>query len=154
MRPGPGPGAAPRIRPATPRDRPQVIELLTAASLPTAGLPMSLAGFVVAEDGGRIAGAAGLETYGRAGLLRSVVVAPALRGAGVGHALTERVLQEAAAQGLADLYLLTTTAERYFPRHGFARIGREEVPERVQASVEFQGACPSTAVVMHRQVRR
>jgi amino-acid N-acetyltransferase len=46
------------------------------------------------------------------------------------------------------LYLLTTTAERYFPSFGFATISRNEVPEPVRASAEFRNVCPVSAVAM------
>ena len=50
------------------------------------------------------------------------------------------------------LYLLTTTAERYFPKFGFERIERAEVPLSVQTSIEFTSACPSSATVMRKQL--
>ena len=50
------------------------------------------------------------------------------------------------------MYLLTTTAERYFPRFAFKRITREDVPDSLQASVEFRDACPASAVVMRKFV--
>jgi len=43
---------------------------------------------------------------------------------------------------------LTTTAEGFFPKFGFERIPRADVPARVQESVEFVSACPASAVVM------
>jgi len=115
---------------------------------------VALEGFVIAESAGELIGVAGLERYGPAGLLRSVAVRPEARKAGVGGALVDRILTDAAASGLGDIFLLTTTAEDYFPRHGFHRVARDAVPEPVQASVEFQDACPSSAVVMHRQLAR
>jgi N-acetylglutamate synthase-like GNAT family acetyltransferase len=138
------------LRDARPSDLPAVIGLLSAASLPTAGVPVALEGFVIAESAGELIGVAGLERYGPAGLLRSVAVRPESRKTGVGGALVDRILADAAARGLSDIFLLTTTAESYFARRGFSCIGREAVPEPVQASVEFRGVCPSTAVVMHR----
>ena len=60
----------------------------------------------------------------------------------------------AATHGLTPLYLLTTTAEDFFPRFGFSRITRQEVPESVRASVEFRSACPASAVVMWKPIRR
>jgi N-acetylglutamate synthase-like GNAT family acetyltransferase len=144
------PNDVPAIRQAGPADYRPVVELLSQAKLPTAGVPENLDGFVVAVQGdGSLAGLAGLERYGREGLLRSVVVAPALRGTGVGRALSEHMVGEARRRGLTDLYLLTTTAEAYFPRLGFTVIPRLEIPAGVQASVEFRGACPETAVAMH-----
>ena len=43
-------------------------------------------------------------------------------------------------------------AEHYFPRLGFACVGRDEVPERVQCSVEFTCACPASAVAMQKRL--
>ena len=54
--------------------------------------------------------------------------------------------------GMNTLYLLTTTAERYFPKFGFERIERHEVPASVQVSVEFTSACPSNAIVMRKRL--
>jgi protein-tyrosine-phosphatase/N-acetylglutamate synthase-like GNAT family acetyltransferase len=126
--------------------------LLAEADLPTAGLPWDLRRFIVAERAGRLIGAAGLERYGRSGLLRSVVVASEARKAGLGAALVERVLADSVAEGVIDVYLLTTTAEQYFLRDGFERIPRDIVPASVQSSVEFREACPATAAVMHRRL--
>jgi N-acetylglutamate synthase-like GNAT family acetyltransferase len=46
------------------------------------------------------------------------------------------------------VYLLTTTAESYFPRFGFVTVPRAAVPEGVRTSIEFRSACPSTATAM------
>jgi choline dehydrogenase-like flavoprotein len=55
---------------------------------------------------------------------------------------------------MADtVFLLTTTAEGFFPRFGFEQITRDEVPPSVRGSVEFQSACPASAIVMRRQLR-
>jgi len=51
-----------------------------------------------------------------------------------------------------NLYLLTTTAADFFPRCGFRRIARADVAPAVQQSVEFTTACPSSALVMARQL--
>ena len=48
--------------------------------------------------------------------------------------------------------LLTTTAEKFFPRFGFEQIAREDVPPSVQASVEFTSACPTSAIVMRKRL--
>lgn len=138
------------VRPATGRDYPAVIGLLDAASLPVAGIAEELADFLVAEADGRIVGAIGLERYGDAALLRSAVVEAGERGAGLGAALVERLLDAARASGVRQIYLLTTTAERYFPRFGFAPVARDQVPSAVRASVEFREACPASAVAMRK----
>jgi amino-acid N-acetyltransferase len=141
------------VRSATAADLPAVLGLLERAGLPTDGVVAgALPEFVVAEDEGKLVGAAGLEVYGESALLRSVAVEERWRGSGVGRALIDRALDRSKERGVHDIFLLTTTAEHYFPRFGFACIGRESVPRGVQASPEFQGACPSTAVVMRRSI--
>ncbi len=138
------------LRPARQADLAAVERLLQQLSLPTAGLAEWWSRFTVAEAGGQVVGLAGLEHYTDGVLLRSVAVAPACRSSGLGRALVDSVLAEAVRQGQRDAYLLTTTAERYFPRLGFVPIGRDAVPASVQQSIEFREACPASAVVMHR----
>ena len=141
-----------RIRNATSADLSAVESLLSASDLPLDGVRDNFSSFVVAEADGEIAGAIGLEEFGSVALLRSAVVSPERRGSGIGRRLVERLLERAADEGVEELYLLTTTAEEYFPRFGFARTTRSAVPNALKASAEFQGACPDTAVVMTRRV--
>lgn len=141
-----------RIRKATSADLTAVEGLLSASDLPLDGVKDNFSNFVVAEDDGEIAGAIGLEEFGAVALLRSAVVSPEHRGSGVGRRLVERLLEGAEVAGIEELYLLTTTADQYFPRFGFTRTTRSAVPDAVKASAEFQGACPDTAVVMTRRV--
>jgi amino-acid N-acetyltransferase len=138
------------IRVATPGDYAGVVGLLRGADLPTAGLLPSLPEFLVADDGGSIVGAVGMEVYGKYALLRSAVVAPGKRGTGVGSDLVAALLERARVRGTREVYLLTTSAERYFPRFGFAPIARAQVAEPVHASEEFKGACPDSAVAMRK----
>lgn len=105
-------------------------------------------GFFVAAADGRLVGVAGLEIHGRDGVLRSVAVDPVVRGAGLGGRLTAAVLEAAQKAALRRVYLLTTTAEDYFPRHGFRRIARQDASPEMQESVEFREACPASAVAM------
>ncbi|MFI5210035.1 MAG: arsenic resistance N-acetyltransferase ArsN2 [Gemmatimonadales bacterium] len=127
-------------------------DLLAAAGLPLAGVRESFGDFVVADSGGRPVASAGLERHGEVGLLRSVVVDPAFRGAGLGALLTELVLARAREQRLKAVYLLTTTAAEFFARLGFRRIERVELPPSLSASEELRGACPDTAVAMIRDL--
>ncbi|HEV7595918.1 MAG TPA: arsenic resistance N-acetyltransferase ArsN2 [Gemmatimonadaceae bacterium] len=141
-----------RIRNATNADLSAVESLLSTSDLPVEGVRDNFSNFIVAEERGAIAGAIGLEKFGSVALLRSAVVAPDNRGSGVGRRLVEQLLERAGRDGIEELYLLTTTAENYFPRFGFARTTRSAVPDAVKASAEFHGACPDTAVVMTRRV--
>lgn len=141
-----------QIRNAKNGDLAAVEDLLSASDLPLDGVHENFSNFIVAEDDGEIAGAIGLEEFGSFALLRSAVVSPGYRGRGVGCQLVEQLLANAEETGIEEIYLLTTTAEEYFPRFGFTRTTRSAVPDLVKASVEFQGACPDTAVVMTRRI--
>ncbi|NTX10539.1 GNAT family N-acetyltransferase [Myxococcus sp. CA056] len=138
------------LRPARPEDLGPVEALLTSAGLPLQGVARHLPAFLVAEHEGAIVGAAGLEVYATGALLRSVVIAPARKGQGLGAKLIHRLVQKAEAEGIGTVFLLTTTAEDYFPRFGFTRIERANLPPEFQASEELRGACPASAVVMRR----
>jgi amino-acid N-acetyltransferase len=142
------------VRAATATDYGQVVRLLEAAGLPTAGLQPALPDFVVAEEAGQVVGTVGLEVYGAEALLRSAVVAPDRRGSGLGNELVAGLLDRAGERGIREVYLLTTTAERWFPRFGFARVPREDVAPSVRASEEFRGACPESAVAMRLVLER
>jgi amino-acid N-acetyltransferase len=138
------------IEAAGPADLDAISRLLAENGLPLAGFREHLANTLVAREDGRIVGSAALEVYADGVLLRSVAVRPERHGQQLGHALTRAAIQRARALGANAIYLLTTTAERFFPRFGFEAIGRTDVPPGVQTSVEFTSACPSTATVMRK----
>lgn len=147
--PAPSLGAMPTIRPATAADREAVEQLLEAAGLPLDGLLEQFGGqYAVAEADGRVVAAEGIETHGSAGLLRSAVVAREWQGRGLGERLTRERLAWAREAGLAEVWLLTTTAAGYFPRFGFAVADRQVAPLAVRGSREFREACPASAVAM------
>ncbi|HMF93986.1 MAG TPA: arsenic resistance N-acetyltransferase ArsN2 [Vicinamibacterales bacterium] len=136
---------------ARPADAEDVLRLVATHCLPLDGLREHLATAIVArDDGNEIVGTAALEMYQDGALLRSVAVASPRQGRGVGRALTDAAIQLAVERGARAIFLLTTTAERYFSQFGFERITRNEVPQSVQVSIEFVSACPASAVVMRR----
>jgi amino-acid N-acetyltransferase len=148
----------PTPRPARPDDRRAAEALLRALDLPLAGLDACFPTSWVAEardetsgDGlTTLVGLAGVELYPDGALVRFVAVHPDLRRTGLGRALVTRALDTARGAGARDAYLLTTTAEHWFPRFGFTPITRDAVPAGVRQSIEFREACPASAVVMHR----
>lgn len=142
-----------RIERALAADLGVVLALLAQCDLPLDGLSDHLATMVVARHDGRVVGSAALELYADGALLRSVAVAPALRGQGIGRSLTERAIALGESLNARAIYLLTTTADAYFPRLGFERIDRDGVSDGVRTSIEFASACPSTATVMRRDLR-
>src|SRR3954470_9085225 len=128
--------AGAQLRAARTADLPSIEKLLTMSQLPLAGVADSLPGFVVAESEGAIVGTAAIEVCCDNALLRSVAVAPEWRSRGLGRALVTRVIADAEARGLRALYLLTTTAERYFPSFGFEQITRDDVPAEIRGTEE------------------
>ena len=143
-----------RIERATREDADALLALMQHAHLPTDGLSDHRDAALVAREGDRVVASAASEIYADGGLLRSVAVDAVHRGAGQGERLTAAAIEDAERRDLPALYLQTTTAERFFPRFGFERIAREDVPESVQASIEFRGACPASAVVMVKRLDR
>jgi amino-acid N-acetyltransferase len=135
------------LRRALAADKPAVESLLVSRELPLDGLDDHFDTFWVADGDGTVVGTAGLEVHGRLGLLRSLAVHPDAGGAGIGSRLTWQLLEEAVSQGLREVFLLTTTAADFFPRFGFVRLRRREVPTELHQSAEF-AACPDTAIAM------
>ena len=141
-----------RIERAAPPDTPAVEALLAAASLPLEGAAEALATGVVARDDAGIAGAAAVEPYGEAGLLRSVVVAERVRGTGLGRRLVAAAEDLARERGIRELYLLTETAAGWFPLLGYEVVGRDEARAAVGGSIEFTMSCATTGVTMRRSL--
>ncbi|MGQ0561571.1 MAG: arsenic resistance N-acetyltransferase ArsN2 [Gemmatimonadota bacterium] len=137
-----------KIRGAEVTDCARIEHLLEAAGLPTTGVRETLTGFLVAEDGEDVVGVAGMEWCGEYGLLRSVAVEPQWRSHGVARRLVDRLIEDARARSISALYLLTTTAEGYFPNFGFQTTTRAAVPDPIRATGEFQHACPASATAM------
>lgn len=140
------------IHPAHEDDLLAVERLLESQHLPLDGVDAHVRTMVVAKSGKEVVGAAAVELYADGALLRSVVVSPHARGQGLGHRLTEAALALARSRGVDMAFLLTTTADGFFPKLGFEQIPRADVPESVQASVEFQSACPDSATVMRKRL--
>ena len=139
--------------------RPTGVELAAIDALIRAsGLPAEVVGdgfpdaYVVARRGAEVVGVAALEPHDRAGLLRSVAVAPGERGRGTGIALVADRLAAAWANGLTSVYLLTTTAAPLFRRFGFADTHRASAPPALLASPEFAALCPSSATCMRLEL--
>jgi N-acetylglutamate synthase-like GNAT family acetyltransferase len=138
------------IEPAHALDLPRVHRLLQQQHLPLAGVDNHVSTMLVARDGADIVGTAALELYADGALLRSVAVDAGRQGRGLGHQLTEAAVALAQRHGARQVFLLTTTAAKFFPRLGFEPIARHDVPDSVRASIEFQSACPASAMVMRK----
>ena len=133
-------------------DKQAIISLLQQAHLLTDDLPVDLPDFVIAKEQGTLAGVAGLERFGPVALLRSVAVDPQHQGKQIAASLIGLLLKIAKVNGLDEVYLITTSADRYFERHGFRPVNRQDVPAAIQQTQQFSDLCPSSAIVMKRML--
>ncbi len=140
-----------RPRQADQRDVSLIKQALQAAHLPIAGVDEYYPNFWILEDGEEsLQGTVGAEVHGEAALLRSLTVREDVRGQGLGKRLASHAERYLYSQGVRDVYIVTTTADAMFSRLGYMRVTRSDVPAEVFTSSQFQGACPLTAVVMHK----
>jgi len=129
--------------------RPEVRRLAEAAGLPTGDLDeLELSHFFGAGAPERPVGIVGLELMEAVGLLRSLAVDREARGSGIGQALVAAAERHAREEGVAMLYLLTTTASGFFGRLGYATADRESLPAAIRSTREFREICPASAVAM------
>jgi len=130
------------IRLREPRDLPEVEALLAEAGLPAEGLDRTRGW--VAEVEGRVVGHVALEAAPDAGVIRSLVMAPMLRGGGWGRALLDAA-EAAVTEG--PLVLKTDTIAAWVRRRGYRPVTLGEVPPGVRATTQFAGSlCASTPV--------
>jgi len=70
----------------------------------------------------------------------------------VGSGLVAHAERHAREQGVQSLYLLTTTAEKFFLRRGYTRIPREDAPAAIKSTKEFSGICPVSSSFMVKKL--
>ena len=137
------------INKATAEDLLSIHQLLERAALPSADISVeSLRSFLVYRNSTGIIGAVGLQHHEDAVLLRSLVVDKPHMGQGIGKALVAAAAQLASSEAVSSIYLLTTTADRFFESLGFQRLRRELAPPAIRASHQFASVCPASAVLM------
>lgn len=123
--------------------------LLDSASLPHQDLTEALLRhFLVARMDSRIVGVVGLERCQEVALLRSLVVAKEQSCFGIGRQLVDAAEKLAADMNIKSIYLLTTTADRFFESLSFRRLRRDLAPPAIKNSHQFASLCPVTAVLM------
>ncbi|MFM0347298.1 arsenic resistance N-acetyltransferase ArsN2 [Paraburkholderia sp. RL17-347-BIC-D] len=139
-----------RIRAAQSNDFVVIKDLLVANGLPSTDVSAALLNdfWVIENTAGILVGSIGLERYGQNSLLRSLAVAQPARNAGIGAMLVAHVERMAFANGITQLWLLTTTAAEFFQRKGYEIVDRSLAPLELQTSSQFANLCPATAVCM------
>jgi amino-acid N-acetyltransferase len=123
--------------------------LLEASGLPSSDLTEAhMATFFYCGPSEAPFGLVGLEFCGNDALLRSLAVSPGRRGSGLGAALLEQAESFARARGARAVFLLTTTAEDFFSRRGYAAAARETAPPAIRTTREFADLCPASSAFM------
>ena len=139
------------IAPLTQNNFSSALHLLKKNNLPTEDISGVTKLFVL-EDEQRVVGTIALEHSGTEALLRSLSVDQEKRNNGYGKALVDFIEDHAKYQGIKNLYLLTTTADQFFTKHGYTVVDRSAVPEFIQSTSEFSSVCPSSAIVMKKKL--
>jgi amino-acid N-acetyltransferase len=98
------------------------------------------------------AGFGGLEMHGTDALMRSITTLPPLRGRGFGRAIVRALEAEAVMLKCQSVFLLTTSAQTFFEKLGYAAIDRAGVPATIRATAQFAALCPQTAAVMLKRL--
>lgn len=132
---------------------PDVIALLSQCDLPVEDISSSSPPqFFGVRDNGALVAVIGLEIHPPVGLLRSLAVAPSFRGRCLGAELVAYAESFAAAQGIEELFLLTTTAERFFVKLGYRQASRSIAPTAIKATPQFTGLCPASAAFLSKSL--
>lgn len=130
------------------------VALLKRAGLPTADLTdESMEAFFFAGDPAAPLGIVGVELSPPHAMLRSLVVGDPVRSTGMGSRLLAHAEAHARSTGVRSIFLLTTTAERFFIARGYQRLDRSEAPGFIRASREFSALCPASAAFMVKNLQ-
>ena len=133
-----GPSVEISLRPARVVHVEALFELIDAASRTSTVLPRdrdslgrSHGDFVVALDGEEVVGCASLYRWtGELAEIKSLVVTPRLRGAGLGARMVRELVKRARRRKLARVFALTEQVD-FFLRQGFGLTDKETLPEKV-----------------------
>jgi len=123
----------------------EALPLLMECRLPVSDISATSARFFGARSGGNLVGVVGLEAYPPFALLRSLAVAPAFRSSGLARDMVGFVESLAASSGIDALYLLTTTAEKFFLNLGYSPADRAAAPPAIRGTSQFSGLCPASS---------
>lgn len=132
----------------------QISELLTSSNLVPEGLKKeNLTLFYKSDDLEKVVGVIGVEVYGDACLLRSLAVRDDQRNLGIARTLIQEAFEFACLEKCFDVYLITETIGAAMMRYGFNNISRDDVPPEILKSPFFNGICPCSCQIMHKNVK-
>jgi amino-acid N-acetyltransferase len=126
------------VRPALPSDAGDIVGLLQIYAAKGQLLERTLAevtskirDFTVAVEGGDLLGVAALHAVSRdLAEIRSLAVQPGREERGLGTALVEKALKDAARMGVTKVFALTYRTE-FFEKMGFTRVDKQTLPQKI-----------------------
>ena len=139
------------IVPASQNGFTAAIRLLEKSGLPTSDIDPGKQLFVM-EDGDNVIATVAAEYDYNDALLRSLSVDEEYRNKGVGEQLVSFIENYVQQQGVERVFILTTTAAKFFSKRGYIPVERSDVPEFIKNTSEFGSICPSSAVVMKKSL--
>jgi len=126
--------------------------LLEENNLPTQDLKeLDLKNFFGLYINNTLAGMVGLEIYDDVALLRSLAVSTN-KSTGIGSILLEYIDSFAKNNNINTIFLLTTTADKYFLKKGFVVESKTQAPKVIQQTNEFKSICPTSAIFMKKEI--
>ena len=125
-----------------------IIQLLKENNLPWSDIELGKQFFFIAKRENQIVGCIGIEVYESLGMLRSFSITESYKNNSLGKMLYNKLIEYCLDNELQKLYILTTTADKYFEKLGWKMIRRDVVPLIIQNSNEFSSICPSSAACM------
>ncbi len=152
------------IRRASLRDIPALLDLINSYAQRQIMLPRTefelaenIRDFVAAWRGGWLVACGALHFYSPAsGEIRSLAVAPALKGGGLGRAIVETLEREARENDVESLFAFTYVPQ-FFRKLGFEEVDRGELPLKAWKDClrcpKFQ-ACDEIAVLKYLRRER
>ncbi len=137
-----------KIKKAGRKDIPIIEKILSDNNLPYEDIYSKVNCFFIGYKKSKVVGIAGVEIFKDYGLLRSLVVNKSFREKGFGKTLCLKLIEYAKINKVKELYLLTTTAKKFFKKIGFDEFERALVPSTIQNTTEFKYLCPPSATCM------
>jgi len=141
-----------KIQFAKPEDFEEIRDLLKSANLPFEDVENGTGPFLLARNQEKLIGCIGLQICGEDALLRSLAVSESDRNQGLGKTLLQEILEYASRLRLYNIYLLTSTAENFFRKYGFANADRTKAPDAIRETSEFSSLCPASAIFMSKRL--
>ena len=139
------------IVPASQNSFTAAIDLLKKNNLPTEDIHPGTQLFVI-EENDIVIGTVAVEYDFNVALLRSLSVSDGKRNSGIGELLVSFVENYVQKQGVHSIYLLTTTAEKFFLKKGYEKIDRNNVPDFIKNTKEYSLLCSSSSTLMKKEL--